>query len=551
MDKLFIIAIGGTGMRCLESFTHLCAIGMFDSREIDLLTLDTDQSNGNKAKVEQQVQLYNRIKTSGTISGGTPNANTFFSAKLNLHRYYTNYSGVGRENFKNISKLSSGTSEQQKANKLLSDLFLDNTTVQEFGLAHGYRAQTHLGSMLMYHGIIETARNLAKGGNVEPQERELDAFISKIEAAGANARVFIFGSIFGGTGASAIPVLPKALQDFVTIRSGGKSSIDLSSAKFGSTLLTEYFTFNKPDNKQKSNKENSIIADSSFFPLNSQAALQFYQSDPTVQKSYKILYHIGWPIESKKIDAGTSGHETITGGATQKNPCHITELICACAAYDFFTRETGFDGAKAEYLFKAVGFNNNTFNFSFNDFVGNTNKAGDTFANRLGAFFSLAHICLAKNGAAEGDNGLKGFISQFENQAISEYSSITDAECSEIDTYFKDFTYTFDNERFVPGWLYQVRNTVAPGNFMFDSSAFPDSKPELRNIDVGALFLDKKYHWSDARSIRNITGNRYENFVGKLINSSAKQDQKVSTPKEKFLAHIYNALSDSQNFNLN
>ena len=52
-DKLFVIAIGGTGMRCLESFTHLCAIGMFDSQEIEILTLDTDQSNGNKAKVEQ------------------------------------------------------------------------------------------------------------------------------------------------------------------------------------------------------------------------------------------------------------------------------------------------------------------------------------------------------------------------------------------------------------------------------------------------------------------------------------------------------------------
>ena len=33
MDKLFVIAIGGTGMRCLESFVHLCAIGMFDNEE--------------------------------------------------------------------------------------------------------------------------------------------------------------------------------------------------------------------------------------------------------------------------------------------------------------------------------------------------------------------------------------------------------------------------------------------------------------------------------------------------------------------------------------
>ena len=55
MDKLFVIAIGGTGMRCLESFVHLCAIGMFDNEEIEILTLDTDQENGNKGRVERLI----------------------------------------------------------------------------------------------------------------------------------------------------------------------------------------------------------------------------------------------------------------------------------------------------------------------------------------------------------------------------------------------------------------------------------------------------------------------------------------------------------------
>jgi hypothetical protein len=544
MDKLFVIAIGGTGMRCLESFTHLCAMGMFDNQEIELLTLDTDQTNGNKGRTEELIRLYNRIKTSGTTVGGTPNTNTFFSAKLNLYGFCTNYSGAGRENYKNIAKISTGTPEQQKANKLVSDLFLDNNSVQEFNLAHGYRAQTHLGSILMYHGIIEAARNIAKGVDVQPEERELESFISKLEIAGSDARIFIFGSIFGGTGASSIPVIPKAIQKFVNIRSGGKSSIDITKVKFGSTLLTEYFTFKKPDDRQKSSKENSVIADSSFFPLNSQAALQFYQSDPTVQKCYKILYHIGWPIESKKIDGGD---EIITGGAKQQNPCHITELLCACAAFDFFTRKDGFNNAKAEYLYKAVEFKNNSFNFSFNDFVGNENKAGETFANRLGAFFSLAHISLTKNGAASGDSGIKGFITRCETQKLNQYSTITDDECTEINNYFKLFAYNFDSDKFVPGWLYQVRNTVAPGSFMFDSKAFPDTPSELKKMDVGALFLDDKHHWSKG----GFMSSRYDNFISKLIETTPKDEQNVNTTKEKFLAHIYNAITISQKFGLN
>jgi len=547
MDKLFVIAIGGTGMRCLESFTHLCGIGMFDNQEIELLTLDTDQNNGNKSRVEDLINLYNRIKTSGTTLGGTPNANTFFSAKLNLHRFWTNYASSGRETFKNITKISTGTPEQQKANKLIADLFLDPNSVQEFALEHGYRAQTHLGSMLMYHGIVEAARNIVRGTAVQSQERELDSFMGKLEKAGADARVFIFGSIFGGTGASAIPVIPKALQDFVKIRSNGNSSIDFSSARFGSTLLTEYFTFNKPDDKQKSSKANSIIADSSFFPLNSQAALQFYQSDPTVQKCYKLLYHIGWPIESKKIDGNNTSNKTITGGSEQTNPCHITELLCACAAYDFFTRADGFDSAKAEYLYKAVAFQDNSFNFSFDDFVGNTNKSGEIFVNKLGAFFSLAHISLTKNGGAFDDAGIKGFIKQCENQKLNQYSTITDAECKDINEYFKLFAYAFKDAKFIPGWLYQVRGSVAPGKFLFDSKAFPDNQTELRRLDVGTIFLDEKHHWSKGGFFRD----RYDVFVEKLINTNPKEEQKVNTTKEKFLAHIFNALTISQNFDIN
>ena len=54
-DKLFLIAIGGTGMRCLESFVHLCAAGLFDNHTIEILTLDTDQNNGNKDRVENLI----------------------------------------------------------------------------------------------------------------------------------------------------------------------------------------------------------------------------------------------------------------------------------------------------------------------------------------------------------------------------------------------------------------------------------------------------------------------------------------------------------------
>lgn len=547
-DKLFVIGIGGTGMRCLEAFTHLCAIGMFDNQEIEILTLDTDQLNGNKTKTENLIDLYNRVKTSGnSAKGGTPNANTFFSAKLNLHRFWTNYSGSARTNYRSLSHLSEGTPKKQRSNKLVSDLFLEKNTVQEFNLAHGYRAQTHLGSHLMYHAIIESARNLAAGKNIEVQDQELEKFMNKLNDAGKlGARVFVFGSIFGGTGASSIPVIPKAFQDFIKIRSAGKSTIDFSKTKFGSTLLTEYFTFKKPDAKQMSTKDDSVVADSSFFPLNSQAALQFYQNDPTVQKTYKTMYHIGWPIESKKMGEEKEDN-TITGGEKQKNPCHITEMLCACAAYDFLTKSKGLEVDKAEYLYKAIEFKDNSFNLSFNDFIGNENKAGEIFANRLGAFFSLAHIVLSINGAAFSDDpksGMRAFITRLEKQKLPQYNTISDEECSEINEYLKQFAYTTAGERFYPGWIYQVRSTVAPGSFMFDSKAFTTNVKELGKIDVGQLFTEDKNWWPEGRMFSN----RFDKFVDTLIEVSFQENQKVNTTKEQFMAHIYNAITKSQNF---
>lgn len=174
-DQLFVIAIGGTGMRCLESFVHLCAIGMFDNEEINILTLDTDQGNGNKARVENLIDLYRKVKSddSQQVDGGDKNTNTFFSAKLNLYKFFTNYSNDNANTYQKLSNVSTASVEQREEDKELSDLFFQDDTVQTFNLEHGYRAQTHLGSMLMYHAILQAVRNATTNKDKAHDERRL------------------------------------------------------------------------------------------------------------------------------------------------------------------------------------------------------------------------------------------------------------------------------------------------------------------------------------------------------------------------------------------
>jgi hypothetical protein len=520
---------------------------MFDNQEIDILTLDTDQTNGNMERVWHLIDNYNRVKTDfgSATKGGTPNVNTFFSAKLNLYKYFTVYNDTGRITYRNISKLGQGEEEAKLQNELLSELFLDRETVQKFHLDHGYRAQTHLGSHLMYHGIIESARKLAEGKQQEigEQDKALGEFLGKLQSAAETAKVFVFGSVFGGTGASSIPVIPVAFRDAIWIRSGEKEKLDLEKVQFGSTLLTEYFTFKKPDQAQTKDEKDAIIADASFFTINSQAALQFYQGDPTVQRVYKRMYHIGWPLESKPF-TDKAGNLTITGGKEQKNGCHIVELMCACAAYDFFTGGK-YENEKADYRFRNVPFANNSFDFDGKDFMGD--NSGDLFTNKLGAFLSFAHIAVTKNKAAYGDYGVKGFIRQLDENNVKLYNTIKDEETKVIDDYLKLFSYSFNDNNFMPGWIYQIRQSILPGTFIFDSKAFTENKKDLEDIDVGALFKDSQHHWDKG----GFLGNRYDTFVKVLTKEGEPTEkQKVNTTKEKFLAHIYNGITKSQKFNI-
>ena len=542
-DKLFIIAIGGTGMRCLESFVHLCAAGMFDNKTIDILTLDTDLANGNKSRVENLINLYRKIKTEGNQDeGGNPRSNTFFSAKLNLYKFATDYSSAGRGNYKLLSDTPTLNQEERDDNNDLSDLFFASDTVQEFDLANGYRAQTHLGSLLMYHGIMEAAIKVKKGSDdIKEHEKALTDFLQLINQNSGGARIFVFGSVFGGTGASSIPVIPIALKEALKVISTGNNDLNLNNVKFGSTLLTDYFTFDMPDEQQL--KKAKVIADSNNFALNSQAALSFYDHDITVQNSYKMLYHIGWSLENTNYSQDQNG-EVITGGEKQENDCHVVELMSAAAAYDFFSRDD-IDNPKAKYLFRSVEESApGALRLTGASFVG---KDGGIFEERLGSLLSLSHIILSKyNGSGENANGTVDFLNELVVRKVSDYKDIEDEQARDISLYLQDFAYKFKNGNFIPGWLHQVNRSIKPGSFIFSPEALSDNPATLAKVDPGTIYNDPRYHWK-AGWFGNKSDSRFDKFIEVIKGSDAlPKKEQGTTLKEKFLGHLFNSIIKSQ-----
>ena len=241
--QFFVLGIGGTGMRCIESLIHLCAMGMFDNTDIHLLALDTDKNNGNFSRLKEVKEAY--VKTKGVeASSRVALQDTFFSANIKYYEFSPNYEH--KSTFKAVFDYSN-TQYNHNEETDLADLVLAKN-VEDFNLRHGYRAQTHLGSMMMYHSIIEAAKS--------PTNNDLKSFLGELakQAQTGNPRVFILGSVFGGTGASSIPIIPQAISKAAEIMTNGAVNV-LKSAYFGSTLLTAYFSFKAPSSNELANQK--------------------------------------------------------------------------------------------------------------------------------------------------------------------------------------------------------------------------------------------------------------------------------------------------------
>jgi hypothetical protein len=341
----------------------------------------------------------------------------------------------------------------------------------------------------------------------------------------------------------------------------GSASLDFNEVRFGASLLTDYFTFKGPKQEQKQQKGEEVIADSSNFALNSQAALDFYSKDPTVRQVYKRLYNIGWPLIATKY--GNEKDDNVqTGGHSQKNDCHVVELMCACAAYDFFTLDDA-DLKELKFNYRSPQFEQN-YLFTGKDFMGA--KKGDVFTNKLGAFLSFSHLVLSHfNGAVAGSangsgstNGVKGFMQFFKDNDIKGYEpnqEWNDAETDQINKYLRMFAYEYETSsaELQKGWLFQVYNSVEQSQFLFKSTAFQQDLIKNKKVDEGDIFLDDLHNWCEKGMFGNgkSHSNSYD-LLGKIMKKERAMDfsgQCVSTTKEKFLAHIYNGITIAQKYN--
>lgn len=316
MTSNFFIGIGGSGAKSLEAFVHLCAAGLGPDK-VWVGLVDQDAANGHVAQARQLVEAYidlraqlrpvgadcmalgNRLLHTQIVTGGDDllwQPEPRQGATLGDH----------------VFGPAALTDEQRQ---LLGCLF----TPEELALPldEGFRGRPAIGAATFlraeaqasfWQELSDAVKRASHGGGAPGG------------TAGNNpVRVFLAGSICGGTGAAGFPTLARILnKDF------GEHGV-----KIGGALLLPYFQF------PRSTDPSEIVAESAGFLAQTSKALKYYYHLLKDDPIFSDLYVVGWNPLLSTTDKPEKG------GDKQRNPPLAPELLAALAAGRFMRMPPG------------------------------------------------------------------------------------------------------------------------------------------------------------------------------------------------------------------
>lgn len=322
----YVIGVGGTGARCLEAICYLAAAGLV-TNDLHMLVLDPDQNNGNGKRTQQIIEQYCRLQ--GCEQPAAPTGKAFlglvrkpleppvlFQAPMNdsgqegnsARPYYWRNPNVPTRTFEQAVNFA----RQPRHFQDFIQLFYQASDLK-MQLNAGYRGRTSVGAVALKIDLDSTVND--EGGGFYELIRNLQADLQN-----GHPRVFVVGSVFGGTGAAALPTIRAFLQNLDPIVIGPNSN----RIEFGCGMLVPYFSFPK----STQNTESGPTPDSDEHMIATKAALLHYAHVPP---GYKHVYLIGAPERVRTAATFEPGDEP------QVNTPHYVELVTALAASDFFS----------------------------------------------------------------------------------------------------------------------------------------------------------------------------------------------------------------------
>lgn len=316
MSVVYVIAIGGTGAKFVEAISHLAAAGFYSKGErtekIEILFVDPDKGNGNLKVANSSIKVYQ--KCAETIDKGIDkNLNWWMQTEVNLFQegLWSPFKDQETFRLRDAFKYDDYNNEEKEKIRHLFDI-LYTSEERDLDLKEGFRGRPAVGAGIM-------ARISQDEAAKQSWERLVAQIADDYNHDSSNPpKVFLCGSIFGGTGASGFPTLGRLIAN--ELQSDSKGDL-LKKIKLGGLLMLPYFRFPSIGQTEKE----KVHAKSEEFILKTEAALRYYGSQDL---KFDTVYLLGMPTMTNVANFST-------GGGSQRNDPHILELYAALALRDF------------------------------------------------------------------------------------------------------------------------------------------------------------------------------------------------------------------------
>lgn len=325
---LTYFALGGSGIRALEPLLHLCALGL-GPRRLKLLLIDPDQGNAAVTRSRQLLDLYRRTRAS-IADGGSPEG-YFRTEVIDAIGSSLVWSPVAVDaaapNATFKARVHAPVMQQPHV-AVLGHLFnvLFSNRIQDMDLGLGFRGVPSIGTVFM---------------NRLREEQFCQQLLTEAKTE-ADSVFFAIGSVFGGTGAAALPVVGRLLTDGIRSIDGQDHIDGVSPRRAGAAVLLPYFTLPAPATATAS--DGGVRPEAALFAQNAVAALPTYLGNEAGFGSYYVLGD-----EQPRVQAVNE-----VGGDRQRNKPHYVEFFAALAALDFAARG-GEPDSESVPVFRMVG----------------------------------------------------------------------------------------------------------------------------------------------------------------------------------------------------
>ncbi|MCB5251895.1 MAG: hypothetical protein PHV91_01260 [Bacteroidales bacterium] len=319
----YLIFMGGTGARCAEAFIHLAAGGYMDTgKHYHILLIDPDNGNGNVNRFLNAYNAYTKIHNS--IEAKPPSNQ--FRAQISCYVWNLGIeSGTTVRNFLHIDARNYDPEFTDFLNLYVEDKDLDSR------LDVGFLGRPNIGAVVTEYAFRRELSERRDDSSLVKFIRVINADISNDEVN----KICVFGSIFGGTGASSIPLIPDFIRRGILKLNDHKPGFAIPQAAWGkmhfmANILAPYF---------------KTGGETPEFDQRAQIALATYRDNKMLDQ-FKAVSIIGSQHRKQ------TNQEYVDGAASQMNAHTPIELFSVLVAIDFIDRNIIPDPQKKFYVSK-------------------------------------------------------------------------------------------------------------------------------------------------------------------------------------------------------